>query len=216
MKIFLLILNLLVLIDCFDQCFANVEIEVQKNKFFDIPIYLNYHQEINGINIKVKFDDSVIQFFNTNIKGGILEDITNQGYISYNPPIVRIGENEIEIGISAGGENLVKGSGIILFITMKATGAINHSSTISLNTFNCDENPAIGGFYLNNSFFQKISIKILQNCKFLLDKISLEDAIYVLEVMANVKKNDSICFIDFETSIQILQIISEFNEHFLR
>ncbi|QTA86422.1 hypothetical protein [Desulfonema magnum] len=116
-----------------------------------IPVALEQSTQIESVDIKVKFNQNVLLATGTELTGGILEGKGYQNTDNMNT------EGEITIVISAW-ENVVTGSGEVVFINFDVVGKCFDASMISFETF---KSSSAGGFYVNDTFCQRIKVSVI-------------------------------------------------------
>ncbi len=130
------------------------EISADHKSGLRIPIVLEGETEIESIDIRVKFNKSVLDVRGMSLTGGILE---NRGYgLQANTRIP--GEVTIVIFSNA---DIFTGSGDVAFIEFDIEGSPGSLSAVSFAKFDCNESPVIhGGFKTDAGTCQNISVYV--------------------------------------------------------
>lgn len=102
-------------------------------------LVLDQVSAIEGIDIIIGFDESVLAFDGATLKGGILENR------KYGLCAGTTGDGEARLVIPASSQP-VSGSGKVAFVTFKVIGEIQDETLIFLKKIDCNEKPASGIF----------------------------------------------------------------------
>lgn len=128
------------------------EIRTDQESGLRIPIVLERETEIESLDIRVRFDGSVLDIAGVSLIGGILE---SRGYglqVSTRIP----GEVAIVIFSNA---DMLTGSGEVAFIDFDIKGNSGGVSAVSFARFDCNETPVSdGGFRTDAGSCQNISV----------------------------------------------------------
>lgn len=104
-----------------------------------LPLVLDQVSAIEGIEISIGFDESVLAFTGASLKGGILENRKYGLCANSAEP------GELRLVIPANSEP-VTGSGKVAFVTFTLIGETQDAPVIFLRKFDCNEKPAAGRF----------------------------------------------------------------------
>ncbi|KPA15371.1 hypothetical protein MHK_004422 [Candidatus Magnetomorum sp. HK-1] len=138
-------------------------------RYLTIPIFVNSEKIVEGIDIIIEFDNTVLTVENATLKGGIIEDI---GYeLEVNTEI----ENKIILIVSADSTPTAL-YGNIIFITFRIIGPLGSRSTVDITSIYCNESESCGGLYMDRQVRKQFDFKI--------QKQSIVSSITVLNVLA--------------------------------
>jgi len=127
------------------------EVKATQGSTLTIPIVLNRDTAIEGTDIKLKFDETVLELTGATLTGGILE---KEDYFRISE--AAHGEGTILI---AGNGDLFTGSGKIVFVSFNVIGETESDAPVlSITSFECNEMPALGGFRVNGKVCQSIRL----------------------------------------------------------
>jgi hypothetical protein len=130
------------------------EISADHKSGLRVPIVLDQKTEIESLDIKVRFDQSVLDVAGVSLGGGILE---NRGYGLQTSTQVP-GEATIVIFSNA---DMFTGSGEVAFMDFDVVGNPGSVSPVSFAKFHCNEMPVThGGFRADVGNCQNISIRV--------------------------------------------------------
>ncbi len=129
------------------------EIYVTSGDTLSMPVVIDSETDIKGIDITVEFDKNVLNAAGVVLTGGILEKgnyktVSNTGK-----------DGKLMTAIFAA-EDILADAGTVAFITFDVIGGLQSSSLINLSEFQCNENPASGGFYINGTASQAVRITV--------------------------------------------------------
>ncbi|CAN2047707.1 hypothetical protein GMMP1_40048 [Candidatus Magnetomoraceae bacterium gMMP-1] len=138
----------------------NHQIKVTNGSNLKVPIILSEVTEIEGIDIKIEFDENVLNVKDITLKGGILE------YWNYELSDNTDHDGQVVFTIFAMAD-VISSSGEIAFITFNVVGDINSTSDLYLTKFECNESSVSvsSGFYMNSDITQGIKITVIDNLK---------------------------------------------------
>jgi len=175
-----------------------------------IPIVLDQKTEIESLTITVEFDEDVLHPTEATMEGGILEgeDYALSSVINTRSA----GERKIVIYAS---DNMVAGSGEIVFITFEITGDTVGTTELSLTKFLCNAAPASGGFRAEQPLRDvQTDESLCQNVQIILGpdmnndgRIGLQDAIHALQIVSGTR-GCSLGDIGLEAVIRALRIVT--------
>ncbi len=125
------------------------EVSAAPGTTLTLPIVLNRDTAIEGIDIKLEFDESVLELTGATLTGGILE---KEDYFR----ISNAANGEGTILISSNGD-LLTGSGEIMFVSFNVIGQTEgNAPALSITSFECNETVALGGFQVNGEVCENI------------------------------------------------------------
>ena len=204
-----LLMTLLIILCAAVQSFGENHLNVKPGQEIMIPVFLDEYsgEYIEGVLIETAFDNRVLTAVGASIINTILEDTSGEGEIIYSPPILNIKQQSVKVALMSAGSKYVDTTGIILFLHFKAIGSVFTSSRLSFTQFSCNENIVTGGFFLNDFFYDDLSISVRPPC-IMSDQISLTDVIKMMQTISghnNVLDCESITL---DTVIKTLQVLS--------
>jgi len=210
MKVFLKAIMLLILLGTISAtyAFAKNTLSIKKHSTVSIPIVINAEIEIESINITARYDDSMLEIEDINFDEGILS--TNGAYYVLNHDVIN---RQITISIYAAGAMLVinQGRGKILNILVKGVGNIGQTSAFYIEEIICNNQKDCGGIDLNNTTYQKIDILMKGACNICQEKITIQNAIYALQVISGLKQNHTNCDENLNKLICMLSVLTVMN-----
>jgi hypothetical protein len=182
-------------------------ISVKKNSTLTIPVILVEEQDIEGVDVVVQFDTTVLSAETSLEKGILAKDFQ----------LVKTETDEL-ISVVIYGDNIHTGNGEVLFLTFKVNGEINTSSEVILKKFICNGTPVKGQFKVNEKLYDKLYINVVPDEPPVISKISDQ-------IICNDTATEPIKFTvtDNDTAIEKLiisgysddfSIVSDNNDHF--
>ncbi len=118
-----------------------------------LPVVLDQSAAIEGLDIRIEFDENILALEDVTLAGGILENE------NYGLQVNTSADGEISLTVMARGD-VVAGSGEVLLIDFHVVGQTPSTSTVSLTTFDCNEAPASGGFSPNGGSYQSLRLEV--------------------------------------------------------
>jgi len=130
---------------------SEMTIEVNQYDTLSLPVYLSLHTVIKGVDIRVDHDSESAKFKEIEKINGLndYKHVIN----STNNDNTRIAIYSLNTDYYTGNQNLANVNFVIL-------GKPGTTTTISLSTFDVNELPANGGFYMNTQAVQTIHVHI--------------------------------------------------------
>lgn len=150
-----------------------LEVDLEAGAELTVPIFLNQEKEIEGIDIVIEFDETLLKPSDTVFTGGILEGE------DYGMEVITHVEGQMTLLIFAE-TNPPTLTGQVVSVNFDAVGSEETSSALTLRKFDVNESSAKGGFYEDSQL--TIHAGNIDH----LGTIDLRDAILALKVLAGV------------------------------
>ena len=115
------------------------------------PVVLKADMAIEGLDIKVEFDESVFELTGATLSGGVLE---NEAYALLTNTD---NDGEAVIVLSSNGE-VFSGTGEVVFLTFDVIGKYGDEAPLSLTKFEVNEMPTPGGFEVNGKVCENVRL----------------------------------------------------------
>ena len=126
------------------------EVDLTNGSSVDIPIVLTEKARIDGVDIAVTFDETVIDAHSATLKGGILKAYQLENVLEFNDVA----------SLVAYGSETISGSGQVASFHFDISGEIGSSTELELKQFDCSDQPASGGFFVNGNITRKVRINV--------------------------------------------------------
>jgi len=167
-----ILLNILIIIFVFSNVhnLHSKTIEIY-DSVFTIPIATDMSYNIEGIDVKIKYDTNNLKFIDARLEGGFLEN--NNYSIETGNTTTGI----INIIISADFD-ILRGIGELVFVTFETITKDFNSSSIIIEKFECNEKKASGGFLYKNNTYQNLNINLLNS--------NLDKTINILKILTGI------------------------------
>ncbi len=137
------------------QSFAQEEIRVVSSSVLTVPVALTQETEIRSIDIQVTYNPELFEVTGIDFTGGIFEN--QNDYVQEHKIVSAEGRCSIVI-YSTG--NLIRTKGDAVFLKLSVRGTEGAHSSLTLSKFDVNDQPAAGGFSINDKIFQSISFLV--------------------------------------------------------
>jgi parallel beta-helix repeat protein len=127
------------------------EIKVRRGDTLSIPVSIDQNQNIEGIDITISFDESIIDAMGASMENSILKGFHYEEVLTV--------DNKASLVIY--GSEIISSKGQIAQLKFK--GKKISSTLLSLNQFDCNDSPATGGFNVNNTFSKRVKVTVSDN-----------------------------------------------------
>jgi len=129
-----------------------VTIRFEKDSTFTIPIRIREKTLISGVDIAIEFDGSVVVCTSGSLNDGILknykfEQVMDQPNVS--AMIIYTSDT-------------IESYGQIAELSFHVVGEINSETNISFKTFQCNDQPATGGFFVNGKYTKSVHLTVTE------------------------------------------------------
>ena len=128
--------------------------EISKNSFLSVPVFINHSVNIEGIDLRLRFDHQILSFHHADFSDSLLKN--NDYQLIFN----EYEKGNVSVSIFAQTES-ISTDGEIVYLYFDAIE--NGQTTLSLDLFEINESSASGGFRLNEKITQQIQLIIGDN-----------------------------------------------------
>jgi hypothetical protein len=126
------------------------EVNLTQGSSVNIPIVLTQKTRINGVDIAVTFDETVMDAHSTTLQGSILKDYQCENVLEFDNVASLVAYNS----------DSISGSGQIASINFNIDGDTDATTELEFKQFDCNDQPASGGFFVNGSITRKVRIHV--------------------------------------------------------
>ena len=127
------------------------EIKVRRGAIVSIPVLLEQNKNIEGVDITISFDESIIDAIGALMENSILKDFHYEEVTTV--------DNTASLIIY--GSEIITAKGLIAELNFK--GQEPSSTFLSLDQFDCNDSPAPGGFNVNNTLSKRVKVTVSDN-----------------------------------------------------
>ncbi|KPA11780.1 secreted protein containing PKD domain protein [Candidatus Magnetomorum sp. HK-1] len=178
-------------------------IPVHKNDIFTFAVSLEEQasDDINGIDMTMNFENSVLKINNITLTNGLLDKSYKMTWSEH--------ENQINASVIVDDIDLVNGTGPVFFITGQVIGDIFNIGKFRIESFIRNETESLARFEFKDNQYDELSFTVMPCDSIPDNKIDMADAIYQFKVLSEViSPTDNQCLINLESLIDVLRTLT--------